>query len=76
MEVEKQLGLSIKNLRFDQGGEYLSDEFLGYLIENEILSQLTVSGTPQQNGVTGRMNRTLPDMVRSMLSYSQLPTSF
>ena len=32
-------------------------------------------GTPQQNGVTERWNRTLMDMVRSMLSYSILPLS-
>ena len=30
-EVEKQLSRSIKSLRSDQGGEYLSQEFLDYL---------------------------------------------
>ena len=30
-------------------------------------------GEPQQNGVAERRNRTLLDMVRSMLSYSSLP---
>ena len=30
-------------------------------------------GEPQQNGVAERRNRTLLDMVRSMLSYSNLP---
>ena len=38
-KVEKQSGKSIKILRSDRGGEYLSHEFLGYLKENEILSQ-------------------------------------
>ena len=75
-EVEKQLGKSIKTLRSDRGGEYLSDDFLGHLIENGILSQLTAPGTPQQNGVAERRNRTLLDMVRSMMSYSTLPLSF
>ena len=37
-EVEKQLGKSIKVLRSDRGGEYLSLEFLGYLRDNGILS--------------------------------------
>jgi hypothetical protein len=32
-------------------------------------------GTPQQNGVAERHNRTLMDMVRSMLSNSSLPIS-
>ena len=75
-KAEKQLGKPIKALRSDRGGEYLSDEFLGHLIENGILSQLTAPGTPQQNGVAERRNRTLLDMVRSMLSYSSLPISF
>ena len=30
-------------------------------------------GSPDQNGVAERRNRTLVDMVRSMLSYSNLP---
>jgi len=32
--------------------------------------------TPQQNGVAERRNRTLMDMVRSMMAYSDLPLSF
>ena len=52
------------------------DEFLRYLIENGIQSQLTAPGTPQQNGVAERRNKTLLDMVRSMMSYSTLPLSF
>jgi hypothetical protein len=34
-----------------------------------------MSGDPQQNGVVERRNRTLMDMVRSMLSYSTLQIS-
>jgi hypothetical protein len=30
-------------------------------------------GEPQQNGIAERQNRTVMDMVRSMLSYSNLP---
>ena len=63
----------IKAIRSDRGGEYLSDSFLDYLRENGILSQLTAPGTPQQNGVAERRNRTLLDMTRSMMSYSELP---
>ena len=37
-EVEKQLGRSIKTLRSDRGGEYLSQEFQSYLTDNGILS--------------------------------------
>ena len=33
-------------------------------------------GTPQRNGVSERRNRTLLDMVRSMMSLTELPLSF
>ena len=46
------------------------------LTENRIISQLTAPGTPQQNGVVERRNRTLSVMVRSMMSYSTLPIFF
>ena len=75
-EVEKQLGKTVKTLRSDRGGEYLDNEFKDFLIEHGILSQLTAPGTPQQNGVAERRNRTLLDMMRSIFSYSSLPTTF
>ncbi|KAK8669506.1 hypothetical protein V6N13_106934 [Hibiscus sabdariffa] len=37
---------------------------------------LTPPGTPQWNEVSERRNRTLLDMVRSMMSHTDLPTSF
>ena len=33
-------------------------------------------GTPQRNGVSEHRNRTLLDMVRSMMSLTDLPLSF
>jgi hypothetical protein len=46
-----------------------------FLQENGIVTQYSMSGDPQQNGVAERHNHTLMDMVRSMLSYSTLPIS-
>ncbi|KAK4380833.1 hypothetical protein Sango_3027300 [Sesamum angolense] len=76
LEVENQLGHKIKALRSDRGGVYLTGEFIDYLKENGILSQWTPPGTPQLNGVAKRRNRTLLDMVRSMMSFTKLPLSF
>ena len=45
-EVDKQLGTHIKAIRSDRGGEYLSNEFIDHPVQNGILSQLTVLGTP------------------------------
>ena len=74
-QVENQIGKSIKTLRSDRGGEYLSTEFIEFLKEHGITSQLTPPETPQLNGVSERQNRTLLDMVRSMMSYTVLPIS-
>ena len=41
-----------------------------------IVSQLTPAGTPQRNGVSEHRHRTLLDMVRSMMSLTDLPLSF
>ena len=62
-EVENQLGKSIKALRSDRGGEYLTTEFMDHLAESGILSEWTPPGTPQLNGVSEWRNRTLLDMV-------------
>ena len=75
-EVENQLGKHIKAIRSDRGGEYLLGDFKDYLTQNGIVSQLTAPGTPQQNGIEERRNRTLLEMVRSMMSYLTLPVSF
>ena len=51
-------------------------ESLSFTTQEGIVSQPSAPGTPQQNGVVERRNRTLLDMVRSMLSYSSLPMLF
>ncbi|KAL0454256.1 UNVERIFIED_CONTAM: hypothetical protein Slati_0764800 [Sesamum latifolium] len=76
LEVKNQTGCKIKTLRSDRGEEYLNGEFIDYLKENRILSQWTTHGTPQLNGVAERRNRTLLDMVRSMMNFTGLPLSF
>ncbi|GJZ44544.1 retrotransposon protein, putative, ty1-copia subclass [Tanacetum coccineum] len=75
-EVENQLGKTIKALRTDRGGEYINQEFKDYLKACGIVQQLTPPYTPQHNGVSERRNRTLLDMVRSMMNLTTLPLSF
>ncbi|GJU90067.1 retrotransposon protein, putative, ty1-copia subclass, partial [Tanacetum coccineum] len=72
-EVENQLGKTIKALRSDRGGKYISQEFKDYLKSCGIVQQLTPSYTPQHNGVSERRNRTLLDVVRSMMNLTTLP---
>ena len=66
----------IKFLRSDRGGEYLSYEFRLDIKQCGIVSHLTPPGTPQRNDVSEDHNRTLLDMVRSMMSLTDLPLSF
>nr|GEV48521.1 zinc finger, CCHC-type [Tanacetum cinerariifolium] len=57
-------------------GEYMSQEFLDHLKDHGIITHRTPPYTPQHNGVSERRNRTLLDMVRSMMSQTTLPKSF
>lgn len=66
----------LKSIRSDNGGEYLSNGFCNYLDSHGIHHQLTVAYTPQQNGVAERMNRTLMDLVRSMLHHKNMDRHF
>ena len=49
--------------------------FARFVHENGKVAQYSTLGEPQQNGVAERHNRTLIDMVRSMISYSTLQMS-
>ena len=51
-------------------------KFHDHLKDYGIVSQLTPPGTPQWNSVTERRNQTLLDMVRSMMSQTNLLISF
>ena len=84
VEVEKQCGKQIKIVRSDRGGEYYGrytedgqapGPFAKFLQEHGIVAQYTMLGSPDQNGVAERRNRTLLYMVQSMLSSSNLPKS-
>ncbi|KAK1417487.1 hypothetical protein QVD17_26616 [Tagetes erecta] len=74
--VELETDLKVKCLKSDNGGEYVSKEFRDYCAENGIRMIYTVPGTPQQNGVAERMNRTLNERARSMRINSGLPKMF
>ena len=74
--VKNQMERAIKTLRIDRGREYLSEQFRKLCENKGIRRQLTIPGAPQQNGVAERRNRTLFDMVRSMMAQANLPISF
>ncbi|KAI8440646.1 hypothetical protein MSG28_001855 [Choristoneura fumiferana] len=70
--VEKQLGLPIKVLRSDNGGEYCNAKFEQYLKDEGIIHQTSVVYCAQQNAVSERLNRTLVEKARCMLQEAGL----
>lgn len=74
--VENQTGRKVKVLRTDNGLEYLSEEFNEFCKDHGIARHKTVRLTPQQNGLAERMNRTILERVRCMLSNANLSKSF
>ena len=65
----------MKALRTDNGGEYMSGQFVKYLKSERVRHELTVLKSPEQNGVAERCNRTLAEMTAAIFSGSKLPQS-
>nr|GEV85918.1 hypothetical protein [Tanacetum cinerariifolium] len=74
--VKTNSGRPLSHYVSDREGEYMSQEFLDHLKKHGIIAHRTPPYTPQHNGVSKRRNRTLLDMVRSMMSQTTLPKSF
>lgn len=74
--VENETGLKVKCLRSDNGGEYTDSGFKEYCAVNGIKMERTIPGTPQQNGIAERMNRTINERARSMRLHAGLPKMF
>ncbi|RVW12443.1 Retrovirus-related Pol polyprotein from transposon TNT 1-94 [Vitis vinifera] len=64
MTQVERIGLKVKCLRSNNGGEYIDGGFGEYCVAQGIRMEKTILGTPQQNGVAERMNRTLNERAR------------
>jgi hypothetical protein len=71
-EVENQLEKKIKRFISDRCGEYFSNEFDLFCVEHGVIHERTPLYSPQSNGVVKRKNRTLTDLVNSMLDTAGL----
>jgi hypothetical protein len=71
--VKTHLKVRIACLHSDRGGEYMSKELIAYLDGKGTARKLTVHDTPEENGVSERLNRTLMEKVRAMLWAAGLP---
>ena len=75
-QVENHIGRKIKYLRTNNGQEYRDKEFIRFCKLEEITRHFTVKGTPQQNGVIEKMNKTLAERARCMKLNVGLPKVF
>ena len=66
----------VKILRSDNGTEFKNSAMEEFCKYKGIIQQFSAPGTPQQNGVVERKNRTLIEAGRTMLEDANLPTYF
>lgn len=71
--LQNQSGYNLQRLRCDNGSEYINADLKAFCRANGIQLETTVRYTPEQNGAAERLNRTLMEKVRPMLTASGLP---
>ncbi|CAA0809346.1 Uncharacterized mitochondrial protein AtMg00710, partial [Striga hermonthica] len=64
--VEVQFGVKVKQIRTDNGGEFVNKEMEMLLKDNGIVHQRTCPYTPQQNSVVERKHRSILEVARSL----------
>lgn len=74
--VENQTWKKIKNLRSDNGGEYISENFKEFCISVEIKREYSVPYNPQHNGVAKRKNRSIIEVAKAMMHDQNMHTTF
>jgi len=68
-----QSGHRCRVVRTDNGTEYVNAELKQFFTARGIIHQTSVAYTPEQNGAAERLNRTLLERVRAMLTDAGLP---
>ncbi|GAB2290265.1 hypothetical protein Dimus_038096 [Dionaea muscipula] len=73
---QNEKSLRIVKIRSDRGTEFLNQVITDFCLGEGIVHQLAAARTPQQNGVAERRNRTLKEVVRTMIAEADLPKRF
>ncbi|GAA5915784.1 uncharacterized protein JCM6883_001929 [Sporobolomyces salmoneus] len=74
--VERLTGQKVGQVRSDNGGEFISQEFEAALERDGIFHERTAPYTPEQNGQVERLNGSLLTLVKTMLKDSNVDKSF
>ncbi|GJT60489.1 retrovirus-related pol polyprotein from transposon TNT 1-94 [Tanacetum coccineum] len=69
--IQVRLNATVRNIRTDNGTEFVNQTLRDYYEEVRISHQTSVARTPQQNGIVKRQNRTLVEAARTMLIFSK-----
>ena len=75
-QLDKLVKDSVKIIRSDNGTEFKNMIMEEFCKDHKIKQEFSALGTPQQNGVIERKNRTLIEAARTMLDEAKLPTYF
>jgi transposase InsO family protein len=73
--LETQSGKPLRRVRTDRGSEYLNADTMSFFKAKGVLHERTAPYTPQQNGAAERLNRTLMEKARAMLTDAGLPNN-
>ena len=65
--VEKEIGKSLKCLRFDRGGQFTFRDFEVFCNDKGIKRQTSTPKTPPQNGIVEKRNRSVIDYARTLM---------
>lgn len=74
--AERQHNVKLKEIRTDNGREFVNNEFELFLEEYGIRHSLTVPHIHQQNGSIERANRTLEERVYKLIDYLKMPKKY
>lgn len=70
--IKNIFGISVKTIRSDNGGEYVSKRLELFLAREGIKCEKTCPYTPEQNGSSERENRTIVEAARTMIKAKNL----
>jgi transposase InsO family protein len=68
-----QQGLKLKRFHSDNGGEFVNTKLKQFLDGNGTIHTTSAAYTPQHNSIVERCNRTMLEMVKTMLYHSNAP---
>ena len=75
-QLDRESEHKVKIIRSDNGTEFKNGLMEEFCKDKGVRQEFSAPGTPQQNGVVERKNRTLIEAARTMLDEAKLPTYF